>query len=116
MLLLVVGVVIQTTVVQIQRTKHNRRQRLIANKTKRLKFNSFPYPSLFKRIINRRKMKCLEGEPLLTPGRLSPSGDRQWSPVHSTRLPSDGRWSPSSSGSHRNYGATGITSLNGTQT
>ena len=107
--LLVVGVTIQTTVVQIRRTKHNRRQQKATNdrqSRKKLKFSSFPRPSLLRKLLRYSNRNCsAEGEPLLTPSHLSHHGP--WS-SHS-----NGVSSPSDSGRYpSNYGAMGATTVN----
>jgi hypothetical protein len=109
--LLVVGVTIQTTVVQIRRTKHNRRQQKATNdrqsrKKLKLKFSSFPRPSLLRKLLRYSNRNCsAEGEPLLTPSHLSHHGP--WS-SHS-----NGVSSPSDSGRYpSNYGAMGATTVN----
>ena len=105
--LLVVGVTVQTTVVQIRRTKHNRRQQTAANNRRsRMKFSSFPRPSLLRKLLRYSNRNCsAEAEPLLTPGHLSRHGP--WS-SHS-----NGESSPSDSGRYpSNYGAMGATTVN----
>ena len=108
-LLLIAGLTIQTTVIQLRRRKHKRRQ-LVLSRNMRKKYNSFPHPSLLKKLLQYRKRKCPEGEPLLTPNHSHSPTHSQWSPVHSTKLPSNGRWSPGNSPVYpSNYGTTGAT-------